>query len=226
MFVTEFGTQDYAGEGPNDFAMAQRYLDLMASKQISWTNWNFSDDHRSGAVFTEGTCPAGPYAGTTRLKEAGRWIRDRVREGGTPPTTTPNPNPDALISRGRPATASSVENSSLTADKAVDGNLSTRWASTEYVDPQWIRIDLGQGAVVRRVKLTWEVAHARAYRVEISADGSTWTTLATEAAGNGGVDEWTGLSGQGRYLRVYGTARGTQWGYSLWEVEVFGTAGR
>ncbi len=51
MFVTEFGTQNYAGEGANDFAMSQKYLDLMASKKISWVNWNFSDDHRSGAVF-------------------------------------------------------------------------------------------------------------------------------------------------------------------------------
>ncbi|WP_084800677.1 glycoside hydrolase family 5 protein [Promicromonospora kroppenstedtii] len=78
MFITEFGTQDYAGEGANDFAMAQRYLDLAAQKKISWTNWNFSDDHRSGAVFTEGTCGSGSY-GTDRLKEAGGWIRDQIR---------------------------------------------------------------------------------------------------------------------------------------------------
>ena len=79
MFITEFGTQDYAGEGANNFAMSQRYLDLAASKKISWVNWNFSDDHRSGAVFTQGTCPNGPYAGTSRLKESGKWLRDRVQ---------------------------------------------------------------------------------------------------------------------------------------------------
>ncbi|MFI6427149.1 glycoside hydrolase family 5 protein [Promicromonospora sp. NPDC050880] len=78
MFITEFGTQDYAGEGANDFAMAQRYLDLAASKKISWVNWNYSDDHRSGAVFTGGTCGSGSY-GTDRLKEAGTWIRDQIR---------------------------------------------------------------------------------------------------------------------------------------------------
>ncbi len=33
----------------------------------------------------------------------------------------------------------------------------------------------------------------------------------------------TGLSGTGRYVRMYGTARGTVYGYSLWEFEVFGT---
>jgi hypothetical protein len=31
------------------------------------------------------------------------------------------------------------------------------------------------------------------------------------------------LSGTGRYVRVYGTARGTPWGYSLWEFAVYGT---
>ncbi|GAB3970483.1 cellulase family glycosylhydrolase [Plantactinospora veratri] len=78
LFVTEFGTQDYSGDGPNDFVMAQRYLDLFASRKISWVNWNFSDDFRSGAVFTEGTCAAGQFGGTARLKEAGVWIRSRI----------------------------------------------------------------------------------------------------------------------------------------------------
>ncbi|MGI5479153.1 glycoside hydrolase family 5 protein [Streptomyces lavendofoliae] len=82
VFVTEFGTQDHAGEGANDFTMARRYLDLMARKGISWVNWNFSDDHRSGAVFTTGTCAGnGPWTGTGPLKPAGVWIRDRIRSG-------------------------------------------------------------------------------------------------------------------------------------------------
>ncbi|MFF8288618.1 glycoside hydrolase family 5 protein [Streptomyces sp. NPDC016309] len=80
VFVTEFGTQDHAGEGADDFAMAQRYLDLMARKGIGWVNWNFSDDHRSGAVFQPGTgARNGPWAGTAALKPAGVWIRDRLR---------------------------------------------------------------------------------------------------------------------------------------------------
>ena len=220
VFVSEFGTQNYAGEGANDFVMSQKYIDLMASKKISWVNWNYSDDHRSGAVFTTGTCPNGPYAGTTRLKEAGKWIRDRVREGDTTPVPV-----DGLISRGKPATSSSVETSSFTPDKAVDGSTTTRWASAEGIDPQWIRIDLGAGAKVSRVKLNWEVAYAKSYRIEMSADGSAWTQLASTTTGNGAIDDWTGLTGQGRYLRVYGTVRGTPYGYSLWELEVYGTTG-
>ncbi|MFF1508753.1 glycoside hydrolase family 5 protein [Streptomyces sp. NPDC058326] len=88
VFVTEFGTQNYAGEGTNDFAMTQKYLDLMAAKKISWVNWNYSDDHRSGAVFRTGTCGAGgPWAGTTSLKPAGVWIRDRIRTADDFPTS-------------------------------------------------------------------------------------------------------------------------------------------
>ncbi len=79
MFVTEFGTQEYTGDGPNNFTMAQRYLDLMATKKVSWVNWNFSDDFRSGAVFTTGTCNTGAFSGTARLKPAGAWVRDRIR---------------------------------------------------------------------------------------------------------------------------------------------------
>ncbi|MFG2042432.1 chitosanase [Dactylosporangium sp. NPDC048998] len=33
----------------------------------------------------------------------------------------------------------------------------------------------------------------------------------------------TGLSGSGRYVRLYGTGRGTKWGYSLYEFEVYGS---
>ncbi|MEU7031235.1 discoidin domain-containing protein [Streptomyces sp. SBR177] len=130
---------------------------------------------------------------------------------------------DPLLSRGKPATASSIEDTGFEPAKAFDGDPATRWASTEGVDPQWIRVDLGAPVTVSRVKLLWEVAYAESYRVEISADGSTWTRLATETAGNGGTDDWTGLTGKGRYLRVYGTERGTPYGYSLYEVEVYGT---
>ncbi|WP_190394430.1 cellulase family glycosylhydrolase [Nocardiopsis quinghaiensis] len=90
LFVTEFGTQEATGDGPDDFASAQAYLDLMAEEQISWVNWNFSDDFRSGAVFEPGTCAAGgPWAGTDALKPAGEWIRDRIRESGDVPPTDP-----------------------------------------------------------------------------------------------------------------------------------------
>ncbi|MGW0733187.1 glycoside hydrolase family 5 protein [Streptomyces sp. NPDC002851] len=78
MFVTEFGTQDASGDGGNDFTMSQKYIDLMEQKGISWTNWNYSDDSRSGAVFKTGTCDGNEWNGTGVLKESGVWIRERI----------------------------------------------------------------------------------------------------------------------------------------------------
>jgi endoglucanase len=77
VFVTEWGSQQFTGDGPNDFVSTQAYLDLMAERKISWTSWNYSDDIRSGAVFEPGTCPGGPFTGD-RLKEAGAWVRERI----------------------------------------------------------------------------------------------------------------------------------------------------
>ncbi len=130
-----------------------------------------------------------------------------------------------LLSQGRAAKASSVESSSLPAGAAFDGNLTgTRWASKEGVDPQWLQVDLGAPAHISQVKLTWEAAYAKAYKIQVSVDGTTWTTIYSTTAGNGGTDDLIGLSGTGRYVRMDGTARGTAYGYSLYEMQVYGTA--
>ncbi|GGQ48293.1 hypothetical protein [Couchioplanes azureus] len=39
--------------------------------------------------------------------------------------------------------------------------------------------------------------------------------------GDVGVDDFTGLAGHGRYLRLLGVTRATRWGYSLFEPEAF-----
>jgi hypothetical protein len=128
---------------------------------------------------------------------------------------------ESLLSQGKPATSSSAESSSFGPANAFDGKSGTRWGSKEGADPQWIRVDLGAVSKVTHVKLIWE-AYGKAYRVETSSDGSTWTSIYSTTTGDGGTDDLTGLTGTGRYVRVYGTKRGTTYGYSLYEVQVFG----
>lgn len=77
VFVTEWGSQQWTGDGPNDFDSAQAYLDILATRKISWISWNYSDDERSGAAFKPGTCPNGPWTGAS-LKPAGTWVRERL----------------------------------------------------------------------------------------------------------------------------------------------------
>lgn len=127
-----------------------------------------------------------------------------------------------LLSQGKPATASSVEGAGTPAAAAVDGDNGTRWSS-RFADPQWIQVDLGAPARLSQVVLRWETAHARAYRIELSTNGTDWTTAYSTTAGPGGV-QTLDITGTARHVRVYGTQRATTWGYSLWEFQVYGTS--
>lgn len=77
IFVTEFGTQTYSGDGGNDFVMSDKYMQLMANKKIGWTNWNFSDDWRSGAIWNTGTCSQNVWS-DDRLKPSGVYIKKNI----------------------------------------------------------------------------------------------------------------------------------------------------
>ncbi|MFC4890947.1 chitosanase [Streptomyces beijiangensis] len=138
----------------------------------------------------------------------------------TPPPTTPPPG-SANLARGKPTTTSSAESSTYAGAKAVDGSASTRWASKEGSDPQWISVDLGADTALSRVQLKWEAAYGKSYKIQTSTDGSTWTSAYSTTTGNGGTDDLA-VSGHGRYVRMSGTQRGTAYGYSLYEFEVYG----
>ncbi|MFD7433741.1 discoidin domain-containing protein [Streptomyces sp. NPDC059861] len=127
------------------------------------------------------------------------------------------------VALGKPATASSYQagygDCPCTPGNAVDGNPGTRWAS-DWSDPQWLQVDLGTRTSFKHVQLHWETSYARAYTIQTSDDGVNWRTVRTVTDGNGGVDDHA-VSGTGRYVRVDGTARGTGYGYSLYEFGVY-----
>jgi hypothetical protein len=124
----------------------------------------------------------------------------------------------------RPTTASSYENATaFPASAAVDGNAGTRWSSA-FSDPQWLQVDLGSSVTACQVVITWEAAYATAFQLQVSADASSWTTIYSTTAGTGGTQTLT-VSGTGRYLRMYGTARATPYGYSIWELAVHTSGG-
>jgi chitosanase len=133
---------------------------------------------------------------------------------------------EVLLSRGRPAVASSVFSPRWMADDATDATGDTRWASADGAGTQWLRVDLGVVRTVDRVRLRWGRAYARTYRVQTSDDGANWTTLFTTRSGDGGTDDLEKLDHHGRYVRVLATQRGrATGGYSLRDLEVYGPAG-
>ncbi|MGA5505431.1 discoidin domain-containing protein [Streptomyces umbrinus] len=127
------------------------------------------------------------------------------------------------LAKGASASASSSESNPFTSyapGRAVDGNTDTRWAS-DWSDDQWLRIDLGSTSTVKRVTLEWERAYGKSYRVEVSTDGTTWQSAWSTTAGDGGLDTARFSGVPARYVRIHGLDRGTDWGYSLYEVGVY-----
>jgi hypothetical protein len=137
--------------------------------------------------------------------------------------TGPGNAAPVLVSQGKPTTASSTENAGTPASAATDGNTGTRWSSA-FSDPQWIQVDLGSSVSISQVVLNWEAAYGKAFQIQVSNDAAGWSSIYSTTTGTGGTQTLS-VSGAGRYVRMYGTQRGTGYGYSLWEFQVYGTTG-
>ncbi|WP_326672430.1 discoidin domain-containing protein [Streptomyces canus] len=223
-------------------------VDLGATASISQVvlNWEaaYAPDYKiqvspDGGSWTDLRTVTGGDGGTDTLTVSGqgRYVRMQgihratpwgyslweFQVFGTPGTTQPGSCAAANSAQGKTASASSTENAGTPASAAVDGNDSTRWSS-QAADPQWLRVDLGSSQDICKIDLNWEAAYGKDFQLQASADGQSWTTLKTVAGATGGRASYD-VSGTGRYVRMLGTARGTAYGYSLWEVAVHTTSG-
>jgi hypothetical protein len=184
------------------------------------TNWTtiYSTTTGTGGSQTLSVTGTGRYIrmyGTVRATQYGYSLWEfqvfTASGGGTCGTTNAALN--------KPTTASSLENAGFTAAAATDGNTGTRWSSA-FSDPQWLEVDLGASHAICQVGLDWEAAYATAFQIQVSPDNANWTTIYSTTTGTGG-NQTLSVSGTGRYIRMYGTARATQYGYSLWEFQVY-----
>ncbi len=197
-------------------AYAKGYEVQFSNDNNSWSTVYTTQNGDGGIdeLSVSGTARYVRMNGVKRATEWGYSLWDFEVHGSA---YTPKSN---KISQNKTVTASSYESASLAPEKVVDGSTSTRWASNA-ADKNWIAIDLGENYVVTGAKLHWETAYASGYQIQTSRDGSNWTTIYSTTSGDGGVDNLK-FSGEGRYIRLNGTKRATEWGYSLWELEVFG----
>jgi len=128
------------------------------------------------------------------------------------------------IALNKTAAASTRPSTNYVAAKAVDGSTSTEWQSKSETNP-WIYVDLGSSVSINQVKLTWGTRYATAYYIQTSADASTWTTIKTLTGQNGGTDDNRALTGTGRYIRIYATARSSSNnGIYLKEYAIYGAS--
>ena len=134
---------------------------------------------------------------------------------------TLDPVISGVTDNGEKVYASSIESYEATpVEDAFDGDMATRWSSAAK-DPQWIMMDLGEVQKVGGVILKWEAAYARSYEIRVSADSTEWTTVYSTTSGNGHTDEIGFDQVDARFVMMYGTKRATQYGYSLYEFEVY-----
>lgn len=123
------------------------------------------------------------------------------------------------ISLGKTVTASSTKEDQP--GDVADGNSSTRWAA-EKMAGEWITIDLGEKMKVGGVRLNWEAAYAKKYKVQVSGDGHWWRDVVNEVNGEPGIAEYFFHEADARYVRMQGVELGSGYGYSLWDFDVYG----
>jgi hypothetical protein len=106
--------------------------------------------------------------------------------------------------------------------QAIDADMGTRWSS-QFADNQWLQIDLGAPYRLARARLFWQTAYARSWRLEYW-NGAAWIAVYLNENAAGGVEEvfldpiWP----PAQLWRMYGVTRATQWGFSLYEFELYG----
>jgi endoglucanase len=220
VFVTEFGTQEASGDGGNNFTRSQQYIDLMRNKKISWCNWNYSDDSRSGAVWLSGTCSSGPWT-VARLKPAGVWVRERMKVPADDFPGGGNPNPCL------PATASADDGN--VAANVLDNDLNTRWSASG--DGQWIQFCLNDTLSVTGVQIAFYNGNVRTstFDVLVGNDGTSWTTAASGRVSSGtstALETFTFTAVSGKYVRIVGHGNSVNLWNSYTEVKIqTGTGG-
>ena len=116
---------------------------------------------------------------------------------------------DPLISQGKPATASSTENAGTPASAAVDGNLGTRWSSARSATRSGSRSTSARPRAITQVVLQWEAAYGQAFQIQTSADAADLDHDLLHHHRRPAGCRRSRSPARGRYVRMYGTARGT-----------------
>ncbi|MCI4066240.1 malectin domain-containing carbohydrate-binding protein [Micromonospora sp. R77] len=76
VFVTEWGTSDYTGDGGPYPTEAQKWLDFMTTNKISWANWSLTTKNEGSAFLKPTSSLSGPWTDSD-LSPAGLFMRTK-----------------------------------------------------------------------------------------------------------------------------------------------------
>ncbi|HEX8060963.1 MAG TPA: discoidin domain-containing protein [Cyclobacteriaceae bacterium] len=126
----------------------------------------------------------------------------------------------ANLALNKTTTASSTESPSFPGSNAVDADTTTRWSSIAG-DGEYLYVDLGQRMDLCGIKIKWESALGGAFQIQVSDDAVTWQTLVT-INGNTSPNTNLPIQGTGRYIKMQGVRQATGFGYSIYDMQVYG----
>ncbi len=219
------GSYSYSINGPNEAAFGQLNVPFSVVP-VAGATYFWTAPAGATLVAGQGTPAAqinwgttsGPVTVTVAVAGCAAHTYSKQVQAVLPPPVGPN-----LALRKR-VTASSVEDAGTPtarlASYAVDGDATTRWGS-DFTNNEWLSVDLQAAYDLTQVVLRWEAAYATAYQIQTSLDGLTWFNRYTTTTGNGVLDNLP-VGGLARYVRVSCQQRATQYGFSLYELEVYG----
>lgn len=251
IWITEFAISGWGYSNENARKSIQEFMYTVIDglnqrdyvERYSWFSFNTTDENNgASACWTNAT---------GELTDLGKIYAFYGNPEGYEPPTVPEPDytftsakrttayTDSLTingitcdnyirANGVSATATSQNGGDNSkAENVIDGTVDTRWESKHKSDPQSITIDLGVLRNIKRINILWENAGAKDYNIEVSTDGTTWTDIAD-------IEGVSGMQNRNdtivlknlvsaRYIKITGTARTTDYGYSIWEIAVYGT---
>ena len=224
------------------FSSARSAIESGQSTTLSWHVFGASSVSLNGtSVDTSATITITPAQTTTYTLIAVNRndANDKDTSVVTVEVLDPNQINRALNHSATSSTYEACCGANRTPNLAVDGDLTTRWSSAwqkesgstiadpnldDNPDDEWIAVDLGESIDIERIIITWEAAYASTYNIEFSYDGYLWNKVYEELSGNGGEDNIVfSPTVSGRFIRVHGLSRATQYGYSIYEIAAYGT---
>jgi hypothetical protein len=133
---------------------------------------------------------------STWTLDAATGLASNVAPGPTPTPARVN------LAQGRTATADSVQ-SGNPVSAGNDANQTTRWCANDGNTGHWWKVDLGSVQPISGTQVYWQTASAYQYRIEVSADNASWTTMADRTLNGtaaGLMDD--PFTASARYVRV------------------------
>lgn len=146
----------------NDTVADARYLDLV-TRGLLWACDKLTPEYLT------------PFTGENKVT----FVKAKPVEAPKPAAAaTPPPAPkDATLVT---VTASSEESGKNNFTwKAVDGTIDTRWCANSPDKPQWLQLEFEKPQSLTACSIVWESkGNLYQHKVESSADGKAWTTIA------------------------------------------------